>query len=500
MRSRRALLNTVSSLMLELVTILVGLIVPRLILTNFGSQYNGITTSIAQFLTVISLLRSGAGGVTRAALYKPLSTNDTERISGIIRATEIFMRRIALIFLGIILIFACIYPIVVTDFGWFFTFLLVLILGIDSFFNYYFGISYQILLMADQREYIYSTIRIVSTIFTAIVSVVLIQLGSNIHIVKLGAAFSSLISPFMLYLYTRKYYKINANAKPDNTAIQQRWSAFVHQIANYVHGNASVMVLTIFSGDIKEVSVYAVYSMVISKIRTLVKSLTTGMEAIMGNMLAKDDKKAVIENFRLMESITFLSSDFFFGCTGALILSFVTVYTRGVIDVNYYRPLFAILFVLSEYIYCIRIPFISLVQSAGHYKQTKNSALIEAILNLLISIAFVFKFGLIGVALGNLTAMIYRTIYLIIYSYKIILQSNYFKIFIQSFVNVFITFFIMVIPAVIIDECTSYSDWLLFAVVCSSVIALIVLILATCIYRKELKSIIKHLKYALIKK
>lgn len=500
MRSRRALLNTLTSLILELVTIIIGLIVPRLILTNFGSQYNGITTSIAQFLTVISLLRSGAGGVTRAALYKPLAMKDNEKVSRIIRATEVFMRKIALIFLVVIFVFACVYPFIVTDFSWGFTFLLVLILGIDSFFNYYFGISYQILLMADQREYIFSTIRIISTIFTAIVSVVLIQAGFGIHIVKLGAALSALLSPFLLYAYTRRYYNIIPKCLPDNSAIKQRWSAFTHQIANYVHSNASVMILTVLSGDIKEVSVYAVYSMVISKIRTLIKSLTTGMEALMGNMLAKDNKEAVIKNFRLMESISFLASDFLFGCTGALILSFVTIYTRGVNDTNYFRPLFAVLFVLSEYVYCIRIPFVSLVQSAGHYKQTQKSAIIEAVLNVGVSILFVFRFGLVGVALGNLIAMVYRTIYLVRYSYKTILKVPAKDIFVQIILNTCITVGSIIIPLRVITQCENYFEWLLVAGMCSLCIGCVIAFLAFLLYRKESKAIVAHLKIAVFNK
>ena len=95
MRSKKALRNTFASISYEIVAIICGLILPRLILSRFGSSYNGITSSITQFLSCVALLKSGIGAVTRAALYKPLAEKDSFRLSEIINATSIFMRKIA---------------------------------------------------------------------------------------------------------------------------------------------------------------------------------------------------------------------------------------------------------------------------------------------------------------------------------------------------------------------------------------------------------------------
>ena len=63
MRSKRALVNTLYGLLYEAVALACGMILPRLILGAFGSTYNGITNSITQFLSAISLLRAGIGGI-----------------------------------------------------------------------------------------------------------------------------------------------------------------------------------------------------------------------------------------------------------------------------------------------------------------------------------------------------------------------------------------------------------------------------------------------------
>lgn len=58
MRSKKALKNIISSLLLQLVTVICGLILPRAIIGKYGSNVNGLISSITQFLTYITLLES----------------------------------------------------------------------------------------------------------------------------------------------------------------------------------------------------------------------------------------------------------------------------------------------------------------------------------------------------------------------------------------------------------------------------------------------------------
>ena len=65
-----------------------------------------------------------------------------------------------------------------------------------------------------------------------------------------------------------------------------------------------------------------------------------------------------------------------------------------------------------------------MVLAAGHYKQTQWSAIIEAAINIVVSVVLVFNFGLIGVAIGTLAAMAYRTVYLAWYLSRNIIYRN----------------------------------------------------------------------------
>ena len=68
------------------------------------------------------MLRAGIGGATRAALYKPLANKDKEEVDSIMKATDLFMKKVGIILAVLIVAFAIIYPFLIqNNFGWLFT-------------------------------------------------------------------------------------------------------------------------------------------------------------------------------------------------------------------------------------------------------------------------------------------------------------------------------------------------------------------------------------------
>ena len=97
-RLQRAKINALTTLLSQLVTTVVGILIPWIMIENFGSEAYGATVSIAGFLTYISLFEGGIGRVARGALYKPLALGDEEQISCIYLAIKRFFTVIREIF------------------------------------------------------------------------------------------------------------------------------------------------------------------------------------------------------------------------------------------------------------------------------------------------------------------------------------------------------------------------------------------------------------------
>ena len=396
-----------------------NLILPRFILTTYGSEYNGIVSSITQFLSFISILRMGVAGATRVELYKSLAINDTEKTSAVVRATEAFMRKIAWAFAVYAAFLAVFYPMVVQGhYSHLEIASLVIVMALGTFAQYFFGITYSTLLQADQRLYIYNIIQIIATVANTVVACTLIRMRLSIQIVKLASSMVFTISPMLLNLYVTRQYHLNKKAAPDNTALRNRGSVVAHSVANIVHDNTDVVVLTLLT-DAKTVSVYAVYNLVLNGLKQLMSIFTSGLESAFGNMWVKKEVSNLYHNLRMYEFFIYSFVSVVFSCAAVLILPFVSVYTKGVSDVNYVVPVYAMLAVIAQAFYCIRMPYITVVQAAGHYKQTKNGAFMEAFINIVVSVILTRKIGLVGVMIGTLCANLFRTI-----QYSVYLSKN----------------------------------------------------------------------------
>ena len=503
-RTKKAAVNSMTAIAGQVVSLICGFILPRLILTHFGSAYNGITSSITQFIDCVILLRAGVGGVTRAALYRPLADNDVYQISGIVNATQSFMKKVAFIFAGALIVFAAIYPFAVSnEFDWLFSASLVVVLGISTFAQNYFGISYQMLIQADQRGYVYTIISIITTILNTIVASSLILLGAGIHFVKLGSAVVFSLNPIVLNIYVRRSYKIDTTVPPNNSAINQRWDAFAQQVAAFVNNNTDLMVLTIFT-NLKEVSVYSVYYMIAGALRNVVQTLTTGVDAAFGNMLAKKETETIRINVCLFEQLVFFVATFAFTCGLILIEPFVMIYTKGVTDVNYSRVVFGSLMCINQFFFCIRLPYQMLVEAAGHFKQTRNGAIFEALMNIIVSVCLVIKFGLIGVAIGTFCALVFRTFQYAIYSSRKIMHRSlgvFAKRLILSIAEgVSICVVSKLAFKILAIELNSYFTWALFAFVVGIIAIIMLLGINLLFYKKEVVMLFGKAKNLVVRK
>ena len=77
----------------QLIIIILGLIIPRLFISNYGSDINGLLSTITQIYTYMALLEAGIGQAARNQLFKPFKENDRNEINYIISIARNYYRR-----------------------------------------------------------------------------------------------------------------------------------------------------------------------------------------------------------------------------------------------------------------------------------------------------------------------------------------------------------------------------------------------------------------------
>ena len=417
----RQVRNTTWSLIQHIVGILCGLILPREILAHYGSEMNGVVHSISQFLSYTVLLEMGIGAVIPAALYAPLAAGDFRHVSAVLASGRKVFRRIGLACAGYVVLLAALFPSVS---GIPAALPLVIVLGISRVAHYMAGQPEQYLIISDQKAYIVCSLAAVSQIVNTVVQVILIRSGSPLYLVKLAGTLIGFGQIGLILLYVKRHNDIDRKVQYTEEPIPQKWNGIAQHVAYFVLENTDIILLTLFA-SFREVSVYSVYFMVISGIRSIFTSITYSIQPKLGELQVREDKGELCRFFASFERWIHVATVLAFGCVALFLVPFVRVYTEGVTDADYTRPLFALLLTLAYGFQSIRDPYDKLILASGHFKQTQKNYIIAAALNFGISIVAVQFWGLEGVAVGTLAAMAYQAVYMALYDTRVLLKRPY---------------------------------------------------------------------------
>lgn len=478
--------NSILALCYQAVLIVTGLLLPRFFLRFYGSEVNGLITSITQFLAFINICDLGISAVVSSAYYKPLAEGNTHQISKIFVYSKRFFKSIGIILCAYIVFLLIVYPTWINDsFDYWFTFTLIVAMSISQLGQYFIGISYQLLLNADQKSYIQLSVNGITLIGNTAISILLMFLGANIQIVKLTTSLIYLLRPIMMCLYVKKHYAIDQTVAVDASVVTQKKNGIIQHIAYMIYENTDIMVLTVFS-TLENVSIYSIYTMVTNSIKQIITAAITGVQALLGNLIAENQQETLTKFFGFYSWGIHTISSLLFSITGLLIVPFVSVYTSNVADADYHTPVFAILITFVYYLSSIRNCNYVLIRAAGHYKQTQWASLLEAALNFIISILCVFHFGLVGVAIGTAIATLFFVIYEIVYFSKNIVFLPI-KDFLKQVLVELLSVGISISIAVHIDVFTgSLISWLLQAVIVSVICCCVCLLFQMIFYRNHL--------------
>ena len=171
---------------------------------------------------------------------------------------------------------------------------------------------------------------------------------------------------------------------------------------------------------------------------------------------------------------------------GIFILPFLKLYTAGVQDINYIDPILPYLFIAVYLLNNGRESSNMVIKFAGHFKQTQWRSVLEAVINLTVSLLAVHFYGIYGVLAGTIAALLYRTNDMIIYANKKILKRSPWKTYRCWFVNLALFVVLTLLSRLIFTHIAldTYPRIILWAVVASIVVIPLFFTVASIFDRK----------------
>lgn len=414
MRSLNTLKNAVMSLAYEIMLILFGLIVPRLIISAYGSEVNGLTSTVTHVLQILNLLQAGAVGASIFQMYKPVADKDYYQISKIIEASRRYFRKIGMIFLLLVLIVTPFMSVgtesalAIWEKG-----LAFVILGLNGAFYFFFTSWFDILFSSHQKRFLMSVAGMAERLFYY--GVVFLIIFLRLHFVWLYVAtlLGTCVKVLLLYaFYCREFKPKLVKVAPDpDFRIHNKGYLLCNQIAMQAVDAMPTVMITSIAG-LAQASVYAVYNLVQNMIKMVVRTVQLSVSEIFGNLVVSEKEDRIREVYDLLEFVFFLAAIILCCCAGFLFMPFIYLYTDGnSLDVTYMYPALAAIIVAYDVFYCMYMPCYTATNVCGLFKETYLQSVVCAI----VTIVLAFALGLIywplvmlGPALYYFSSLVYR--------------------------------------------------------------------------------------------
>lgn len=122
--------NLILGICSEILTIVLGILVPRLILSSYGSEVNGLLSSVTQIYSYVALLEAGVGLATVQALYRTLGQRNRAATNAVLSATNRYYHKTGLLYLFAILCLSVIYPLAIRSSLPSYTIVLIIVLNV----------------------------------------------------------------------------------------------------------------------------------------------------------------------------------------------------------------------------------------------------------------------------------------------------------------------------------------------------------------------------------
>ena len=404
-RKRKAFKNIVVAFCSNILIYVLSLFTSKVIKENLGLEILGLNGVLSNVVSILGLAEMGIASAISFALYKPLAENDISLIKSIMNFYKKAYRVVALVVFVLGLLLLPLIPTFIKDlqFSKAYIITIYLLFLLNSVFSYLL-IYKRTLIIADQKNYLVTTVSLVYTYVLKIAQVAIVLLTSNYILMLIVQIVCTVLNNVVVSLICNKHYpyiKEKAEKLPAelyNTIITKVKALFFHSIGCTIVFGTDNLLISYFCG-ITEAGRYTIYLSIITMIGTIISLIFDNMYDSIGNFLATEtveNKRVLFKRlFYLNHTLVSIGSI----CLAVLLSPFINVWMG---DDSLLSSFVVFAMVGSFYFTKNRATIGNFKSSAGLFEKDKFCPILEAILNIIFSVILAKFFGLLGIILGTI--------------------------------------------------------------------------------------------------
>jgi O-antigen/teichoic acid export membrane protein len=406
MRVKSSLLNISAGLGSQLIITILSFVSRTVFINSLGIEYLGVNGLFTSILAMLSLAEAGIGSSIIYNLYKPVAENNKPKILALM---DLYKKAYLVISGLVILLGLGVMPfldLIIKETSVENLHIVYLLFLVNTAVPYFFVYKHSFL-NVNQKNYIVTSIFSISAIVSTGLRIAVLYFTENFIIYLAIETFFSIVTSAILVIIVNKMYpflkeKIKVKLDPDTKAnfIKNMKAIILQNVGNYfIFGVDSILISSFVS--IAAVGLYSNYKMLIDICRTLLNQVFANMYHSLGDLIAKESADAVYRIFKVTYLLNFWLYSLLSIGLYLLVEPLVSVWLGEEFTMSN-----AILLVLIVMFYerGMRNSLSAVKSTAGIFHEDRYAPIIQAAINLTLSLILVHYMGILGVFIGNIVS------------------------------------------------------------------------------------------------
>lgn len=437
MRTKNSIKNIIVALILNLISIIIGLISQKVFISSLGTEYLGINGLFTNIISMLGIVELGLGSAIIYNLYKPVADNNKKKIKSLMHFYKISYRIIAVVVTIIGLLIIPFLGLIVKDTNISENLIIIYLLFLTDIVCSYLLTYKRSILYAYQKSYIINIVHIGYLLCMNLFQILILIYTKNYYLYLIIKIIARIIENIVITKIANKSYPIllekdviPLDKKTKKDIFTKIKALLLHKIGGFVVLGSDNIIISAFLG-VNTVGLYSNYSMIINVLVNLSNQAFSAITASVGNLLVTSNNK---KSFRVYKNISF-ANIWLAGFIAISLLVCMDSFVGIWLGKKYVLPISVLLVLcINLYLQITRYTNNSFKEAAGIYYEDRFIPIIESIVNIVMSIILLHYFGLAGVFMGTICS----NLVLHLYSYP---RFVYTKLFKKSYFDYYYSFF-----------------------------------------------------------
>ncbi|AIK35782.1 polysaccharide biosynthesis family protein [Bacillus pseudomycoides] len=408
MRIKNSIINISAGIGNQIIVTSLSFISRTVFINSLGIEYLGINGFLTNILSMLSLAEAGIGASIMYSLYKPVAENDQEKINVLMR---LYRKAYMVIALIVLLLGLSLMPFLgyfikdsnVENIHWIY---LIFLFNTVVPYLYMHKNSF---LSVSQKGYIVTGIYSISSIASACLKIGILHFTKNYILYLVIDSVITVATSIVLAIIVNRMYpflkeKVSGvlDAETKEKIVKNVKAIVLQNIGNYlVLGTDNIIISSFIS--VAAVGLYSNYNMLIDICRNFTYQIFNNTYHSVGNLVAEESVEKVYSVYKVYMLLNFWLYSFFSILLCITIEPFITLW----IGTEYLMSKSVLLvLIIIFYERGMRNSITTVKTTAGVFHEDRYAPLVQAAVNLVISIVLVKYMGIIGVFIGTLVSVL----------------------------------------------------------------------------------------------